>query len=90
MEAAMTRTATHHLLIALAAFGLLSVFASRQASAQGHWDQSEGPRGVPFFPNQAGTAATQSKGLAAKKQSQRSRSISSSSVQQERSLSDEQ
>ena len=85
----MTRTALRHMLSALAAVALVSAFANSPASAQG-WDHGNGIRGTLFPPVQAGGAAEGSNGLAAKKHSQRSKSISDPGVQKELSLSDEQ
>jgi hypothetical protein len=94
MEVAMTRTAIRYTLSALAAAALLSAFAGSPASAQGgHWDHYPAESGQ-LFSNQAGAAQPKglqaSKGLAAKKHSQRSKSISDPGVQKELSLSDEQ
>lgn len=86
----MTHTAIRHMLSALAAIALVFALAGSPVSAQGRWDHNLGPRGHLFFPNQAGSAATPSQGLAAKKHSQRSKSISGPGVQKELSLSDDQ
>jgi len=86
----MTRATICHTLSALAAVAFVPVFAGGPVAAQGRWDHNAGPRGNLFVPNPAGSAATQSNGLAAKKQSQRSRPISDPGVQKELSLSDDQ
>ena len=84
----MIRTATRLFLSALAAATLVSAVATGPASAQG-WDYGNRMRGSLFPPAQ--TAAAESpNGLAAKKHSQRSRSISGPGVQKELSLTDEQ
>jgi hypothetical protein len=85
----MTRKAIRSTLSALAALALVSAFEAAPASAQGgYWDHYPVESGQ-LFSNQAGRAA-QPKGLAAKKHSQRSRSISDPDVRKGLSLSDEQ
>jgi hypothetical protein len=85
----MTRTVIRPRLSALAVLVLVSAFAASPASAQG-WDYGNTIRGTLFPPVQAGRAAEGPKGLAAKKHSQRSKSISDPGVRKALSLSDEQ
>jgi hypothetical protein len=89
MEVSMIRTASRLILSALAAATLVSAVATGPASAQG-WDYGNRMRGSLFPPVQADGAAESPNGLAAKKHSQRSRSISGAGVQKELSLSDDQ
>ncbi|HEX9752452.1 MAG TPA: hypothetical protein VGA46_03250 [Methyloceanibacter sp.] len=85
----MNRTTIRSTLSAIAALALVSAFEAAPASAQGgYWDHYPLESGQ-LFSNQAGGAA-QPKGLAAKKHSQRSRSIFGSDVRKELSLTDDQ
>ena len=85
----MIRTVLRHALSAVAAIVLVSALVAGTASAQG-WDYGNTIRGTLFPPVQAGRAAEGPKGLAAKKHSQRSKSISDPGVRKALSLSDEQ